>query len=76
MLRGRRVEGRDTASAPGRWLQCVSPRCRHLPHSYNCGFRAGMCDPPGEDTSSPASGTSLLVPADGVWQHPKPAAGG
>lgn len=52
------------------WLQRVPPgRCRVL-HSHHCGFRAGTCEAPGEDTCSPASGTSLLVPAGGLWQHP------
>lgn len=75
MLFGGRVEGRDTASAPRWCLQHASLRCCHLLHAYHCGSMAGM-KPPGEDTRSPASGTSLLVPADEVWQHPKPAAGG
>lgn len=39
--------------------------------SHRRGFRAGTCESPGEDTRSPASGTSLRVPADGVWQHPR-----
>lgn len=75
MLFDGRVVGKDTASAPQWCLQHASLRCCHLLHAYHCGSREGM-KPPGEDTRSPASGTSLLVPADEVWQHPKPAAGG
>lgn len=41
-------------------------------HSHHHGFRAGTC----ENTHSPASRTSLLVPAGGVWQHPQLGAGG
>lgn len=35
-------------------------------------MRAGICEPPGEDTHSPDSEMSFLVPADGDWLHPKP----
>lgn len=65
-----RVEGKGMAFAKWWWLQCASSGCCHVLHSHHRGFRAGPCEPPGEDTRSPAFGTSLLDPAGGIWQHP------
>lgn len=71
VLHNGEVEARGMAFVKLWWLQCVSPGCCHVLHSYHCGFRAGTCKLPDIDNYSPALGASLLVPAGGVWQHPK-----